>query len=143
MREEEFTDVVLMVDAFAEAKEVPDPLPGYFDEDVTLSGDLFLGPLLSLRRELLDACDPRGINWEPPTKAYPVNFVIGRRAAPGHPWNFDPDRRLWTCIQLSRLVQPTSLGFDRAGRLQFDGDGKLLAFAPSRYRRVSWTGLGG
>ena len=129
---ETLVDVVLQVDAFSDVEDPPDPLPQYFREEVTIAGDLFPAPMADLRRDFLEACEPRGINWDPPEVAYPVNFVMGQRDAPRPYFGFDPDRRLHTCIQLSRLVQPTSLGYGRAGRIRLGDDGEFLGFAPSR-----------
>jgi hypothetical protein len=124
-------DLALMIDAFGEAAEVPSPLPRHFREEVELGPDLWIDPLRDVRTELLEACDPRGINWDPPTKAYGANYAIVRRNAPDPYFNFDPDRRLWTCIQLSRLVRPTSISMGKGGRLSLKPDGTIERFAPS------------
>ena len=44
-RREVMLDLVMMVDAFAEVPEVPDPLPRHFREDVPLAEDLAISPM--------------------------------------------------------------------------------------------------
>lgn len=129
---DELIDVVLMVGAFGETTHRPDPIPKHFREEASLVDDIAIAPLEGIKTELLEACEPTGINWKPPTKSFGINYAILRRNAP-HPYtSFDPDRRLWTCVQLSRLVRPTSLGMGNAGRLTLSQDGTVKRFAPSR-----------
>ena len=126
-------DVVLMVDAFAEVEDIPFPLPKHFEEEISLASDLAIAPLPSVRGELLAACDPRGINWTPPHKNYGANYAIIRRNPPTElSLAFDPDRRLWTCVQLSRLIRPTSIGLGHGGRLSLTKTGEVERFVPSR-----------
>lgn len=124
-------DVVMMVDAFGEAEQRPTTLPKHFREEVQLTDDLKISPLWDLRSDLLEACEPRGIGWSPPTKSFGVDYAIERTDAPEPYFSFDPDRRLWTCVQLSRLVRPTSIGMGKGGRLTLDGSGNVERFAPS------------
>ncbi len=125
-------DLVMMVDAFGEAEHRPSTLPKHFKEDVQLAEELKISPLNAIRSDLLEACEPRGINWSPPTKSFGVNYGIVRVDAPNPYFSFDPDRRLWTCVQLSRLVRPTSIGMAKGGRVTLDESGKVTRFAPSR-----------
>lgn len=129
-------DVAMMVDAFGDGGKVPSPLPAHFKKEVSLSPDVSISPMDGILRDLLEACEPRGLDWEPPAKSFGVNYAFFRRDAPDPYFSFDPDRRLWQSVQLSRLVHPTSVGFAKAGRLTLDSDGKVKRFAPSRLHGV-------
>lgn len=125
-------DAVLQIDAFGEVERLPDPLPSHLDGEVQLAEDLWIGPFTPYRFDMLDQCEPRGLNWEPPIKQFGANYGIYRVDPPVErvPF-FDQDRRLWTCLQLTRLIRPTSIDFQYAGRLEFEGE-SVSRFEPAR-----------
>lgn len=125
-------DLTLAIDVFGEVDDLPDPIPRHVHEVVELDADLIIGPITEHTQQILDACEPRGINLPKPHHAFGSQYGIGRLAPPGHAHQFDPDLRLRTCVQLSRVAHPTALSFVFAGRLTTDGDRRITEFAPAR-----------
>lgn len=125
-------DLTLAIDVFGEADGLPNPLPRHLHEKVSLANDLSIGRVTAHTEQVLDACDLIGIRWKRPFRAFGSQYGIARLAPPGHPSQFDPDLRLRTCVQLSRVVHPTALGYVFAGRLITEDDGTIVEFAPAR-----------
>lgn len=126
-------DIALAMDVFGEAPELPDPLPTHTQRDVPIINGLFIGPV-EHRGEIIEACDPRGISWNPPTRQYGSQYGIWCDVEPGTANQFDVGDRLGICIQLSRLVHPTGIDFRFAGRLSLRDDGTIAEFVPGRVR---------
>lgn len=136
------TDVTLMLDCFSGVPEgdVPalDAWPRHFREEVRIYEDLYIGPLRDLRGQIYDACQPKGMNWVEPTRNFPIEYGIYRcQASSERRWIWDPDQRLQTCLMLSRLVRPTSIGVRYAARLIYDPENSLIEIAPAN---ISGTG---
>ena len=69
---------------------------------------------------LLDACEPRGENFKP-VRQYGCAYALYRENALADPHQqsrFDADGALYKCVALSRLVHPTSVGFETAARIR-------------------------
>ncbi len=127
-------DITLAMDVFGEAPEIPDPLPTHCTKEVAIANALLIGPVKA-RAEIILACDPAGIKWKAPIRQYGSQYGIWCDAPiMGSMNEFDADSRLRSCVQLSRLIHPTNIGFKFAGRLSYDGDGDILEFAPARLR---------
>jgi hypothetical protein len=127
-------DITFAMDVFGEAPELPDPMPRHLRDLVQLADDLVLGPVTPHKQELIEACDPRGVNWLKPHRAYGSQYAFARLSPPGSSYEFDPDRRLLTCIQLSRLAHPTAVAYEFAGRLLTRDSGEVESFSPARLR---------
>jgi len=105
----------------------------HLHEPVALGKDVHLGPF-ELADRVIAACQSLGENWKPPHEW--STYAFWRTGAPyvlDGLIKFDVDRRLSTCIQLSRLVRPTSIGYYRAARL-ITWPGKALEIVPARYQ---------
>ena len=125
-------DLTLAMDVFGEVDDLPDPIPRHLHEIMSLADDLIIGRVTADTEAIIDACDPQGINWHRPHRAFGSQYGIARLARPGHSYQFDPDLRLRTCVQLSRVAHPTALSFIFAGRLTTDNDGAIVEFSPAR-----------
>lgn len=96
--------------------EVP---PRHSREPVKIVGDLWIGPLDELRLDIARAIDSPGENHRvprPPT----MRFAIYRQRAPKEPIKgmlWDADRAIAKCIQISRLIRPSSLAYRYACRI--------------------------
>ena len=123
-----------MANAFGALEETPEPLPNHFSDEVVIKGGLRIGPLEPpLKDRIALACAQQGENWVRPVRSYPLNYAIYRQNAPeDRYWTWDSDRMLWTCLQISRLVRPTSIGLSFAARLVHDGSGAVESIIPAR-----------
>lgn len=113
----DISEVTLMLGPLPEAAIRGASRPRHLTEVVSLGADLWIGPHL-LAERVIAACQPRGENWTPRHEW--SMYAFWRDGAPYAEHGsirFDVDRRLSNCIQLSRLVRPTSIGFSRAARL--------------------------
>jgi hypothetical protein len=86
---------------------------------------------------LLDAAEPRGENWEA-TRQFGVVHAYVRTVwkeadgpDPDELFHWDHERRLYPCVQLSRLVRDNAVGTEYAIRLlrRRDGSERLVPFA--------------
>jgi hypothetical protein len=86
---------------------------------------------------LLDAAQPRGEDWEA-TRQFGVAHAYVRTVwkeadglDPDEPFQWDHERRLYPCVQLSRLVRDNAVGTEYAIRLLRcrDGSERLVPFA--------------
>ena len=113
-------------------------VPAGHDRPVSLPSGIrieCLGPAFAER--LLDAAEPRGENWEA-TRQFGVVHAYVRTVwkeangpDPDALYSWDHKRRLYPCVQLSRLVRDNAVGTEYAIRLLRRGDGseRLVPFA--------------
>jgi hypothetical protein len=135
-------DIAMAMDVLGEASEEPDPRPRHFQQDVAIADDLLIGPFAQHRDAITDACDRVGINPLRPHRLYWSQYSVARIVAEPNGYRFDDDRRLRTCLQLSRLVHPTGIAFEHAGRLVLADGGTIESFTPARIRgssAVAWV----
>jgi hypothetical protein len=93
----------------------------FFEGSLRISEDVWLADFeTEFARDVLNACSQSGENFRP-TRQYgaPYGFVrVSIPYASEHSLHFDHDRRLLTTVALSRLVHPTSIGFQYAARVR-------------------------
>jgi hypothetical protein len=90
----------------------------HFDEPVQISEDLWIGPPGEIAEPIMDACTPPGENTVAPIRQFGCRYAFFRTNAPKDPFfTWDPDRRLATCLQLSRLIRPTTISARYAARV--------------------------
>ncbi len=127
----EICDVVLVRTPYPDANAAESRPLIYFDECLALTDDILLGPVDGdLAGRIADACYPRGENFEP-TRVYgfPYAFIHDPAAVSDNELAFDPKNRLFAAVALSRLVHPTSVGFEQSARLRPlpDGTQQIIA----------------
>jgi hypothetical protein len=119
--EPQVTDYVLVTNAYAEHDARSTRPIVWFDPPRQIEGDTWIGQVdQDLASALLDACDSKGENWHA-YRQYGCSYALYRTnapAPPGHEVHFDHDSLLYTCVALSRLVHPTSVGFGYAARVR-------------------------
>ncbi len=83
-----------------------------------------------LWKAVLTACRPPGCSFTP-------RLQFGQRYAfwndnPAKPseFNWDPDQSLATAVALSRLIHPTSIGFEYSARVIFSPDNRIKQIIP-------------
>lgn len=110
--------------------------PRHTKRRVKLGLDLWLGPA-PYPDALMDACELRGANTLKPTRQFPSHFAFIRTNPPNpeQRYEFDPDSRLRTCLQLSRLIQPTATAFEYAARI-ISGKGAKREIIPYAVRGI-------
>lgn len=113
-------------------------------ERVVLAPGLWLGQLPSdLARTLMDTCDPTLLGVEGQAKFAQCYCYI--RELPDtaelrrHCW--DQDHRLLTCVGLSRLIHPTTVGFRYAARIRHDNTPESVKIVPAEIRGISIDGF--
>lgn len=98
-------------------------LPDITRSAVEIAPGIWLGPT-PFAEQILDACQPIGHNMKRPYLQFGSLYGFYRvyESAP-YPerHDFDPDRRLRTALQLSRLVRPTSTSWEYAAQIWQDG----------------------
>lgn len=101
-------------------------------EHFQLADDLWAGKLDSTTAErVLDGCEPPGCWVKKPPRLYSQLYAFIREPAPTVPsYTWDSDLRLQTCIALSRLIQPTSIGFEHAAQITYNPDGSVSEIIP-------------
>ncbi|HEX3103835.1 MAG TPA: histidine--tRNA ligase [Terriglobales bacterium] len=89
-----------------------------------ITNELWVGKLdLNLAKRVIEACEPRG-EWEhkAPTKLYGQLYAFAREIGATNELNWDSDRKLGTCIALSRIIHPTTVSLAYAARIMFRDD---------------------
>ena len=126
------TDYVLMPNNVVERGDGTLIHERHFSEEVKLADDLWIGPLRDLGNAIMDACEQRGENCEPLTRWFGTQYAVYRRPAPDPFYSWDPDRRISTCLALSRIARPTSLNPYYAARVVSEGSQRMIYPAPRR-----------
>lgn len=101
-------------------------------QQFTLADDLWVGELDNKTAErVLDSCEPCGKWVKKPVRPYCQLYSFVRERAPDNPlYTWDSDRRLQTCIALSRLVHPTPISFEYAARITYNSDNSIREIIP-------------
>ncbi|MFQ5539640.1 MAG: hypothetical protein ACE5FB_04515 [Candidatus Binatia bacterium] len=101
-------------------------------ERFQLADDLWVGRLDDeVAQRVFDSCTPPGSWVNPPVRPFGQLYAFVREPAPPDPiYTWDSDKRLLTCVALSRLVHPTSLSFCYAARLIYGSDRVLREVVP-------------
>ena len=90
-----------------------------WSESHRLHESVWIGRLQhDLGERVMEACGKRGQNFSP-ARQFGASYAFVRLSADqsdGHRLTFDPDRRLWAAVALSRLIHPTSLAYEYAAR---------------------------
>jgi hypothetical protein len=111
------TDVILHTGAipYKDGKLV---WPTHTRRKISIAPDLWIGPRND-REAIMDACEPRGENTLKAIRQFPCHYAFFRTNPPnkGKRHGFDPDLRLRTAIQLSRIVRPTTTAYAYAARI--------------------------
>jgi hypothetical protein len=95
-------------------------LPKHCDLPVEIVPGLTIGPLGDDAEHILDACETRGENKSRAYRQYGSLYAFVRKDAPISEHSrriWDPDRRLATALQLSRIAKPTTIGYEYAARI--------------------------
>jgi hypothetical protein len=130
------TDVLLVASPYAHGGGNPGRPVVYFERSYRILDDVWLANFdVDFARRILDACEHRGENFHAHRQyGAPYGFVrVSAPEVPGHAFNFDHDARLLTCVALSRLVHPTSIGFENAARIRTSGDGHRQVIPHTAY----------
>jgi hypothetical protein len=129
------TDVVLVPSPYAHGGGGPGRPIVYFEDSYRIAEDVWLANFdIDFANGIMDACEPRGENFEP-RRQYGAPYGLVRVSVPdvpGHTLHFDHDSRLLTCVALSRLVHPTSIGFAYSARIieRNDGSRQVVPHTP-------------
>lgn len=89
---------------------------------IELGNGLWVGPLeLETVNAIFDACSPRGMNFNA-TRQFGYHYCFVREQKTPHTPSirWDEDRRLQNCMDLSRLVHPTTIATHFSARLSYE-----------------------
>ena len=138
---EPFTDVALSPST-GDPKETA---AARLEVQIRLADDLYAIPCdWDFWKAVTAACDAPGIDLTTAIdlRARPL-YAFARVNAPRTPvYGWDPDGRLQQCIALSRLVRPTSIGFDYSARIigTLNGERSMIKPGPVRgFGAHAWT----
>lgn len=137
------TDVVLMPSPYAHGGGQPARKIVYFENSYRITDEVWLANFdTDFAKDIMDACQQRGKNFDP-IRQYgaPYGFVRTEAPSAGNQLHFDSDARLFSCVALSRLVHPTSLGFQISARvLEWEnGHRKIVPHAPDRFNAYAFV----
>ncbi len=92
--------------------------PKYHLRKAKVGPDLWIGRHPD-REAIMDACEQRGANSLKAFRQFPSHYAFFRTHAPDPTdrYKFDSDRRLRTCLQLSRLIRPSETGYYYSARI--------------------------
>ncbi len=137
-----YRDVVIHTNAatFGKEEEVRTfpPIEGRID----LSEEIWIGGLdLETARAIMDTCEPNSLGVMGPVRQFAHLYAFVRELA-GHAdiHRWDDDNYLTAVVGLSRLIHPTSIGFDYAARTGYGSDGVKQVF-PAQIVGISTEGL--
>lgn len=120
-RDPTVTDYVVVTGAYDQRDEKSMRPVVEFLSPRQIHGDIWIAQIdHALCEALLDACEPRGENFKP-VRQSGCAYAFYRENAPAGPAQqnrFDADGALYKCLALSRLVHPTSVGFENAARIR-------------------------
>lgn len=97
-----------------------------------IGSEVWIGPLPEgiSRDSIFDSCDPPGFEFRPVRQyGYRYSFVRVTHSSDSPSISWDEDRKLQVVIMLSRLVQPTTLGYHYSARA-ICKDGTLIQVVP-------------
>lgn len=120
----QYRDVVIHTNAaiFGNEEEVRESPP--VRQRIDLSQEIWLGPLeLEAAKAIMDTCEPTASGVISPARPFAHLYAFVREL-PGHAdiYRWDHDNELTAIIGLSRLVHPTSVGFEYAARVGYEPD---------------------
>jgi len=110
--------------------------PKFTRRAARLADDLWIGRH-AVREAVMDACELRGENSLQAIRQFPSHYGFYRTNAPhaANRYRFDSDNRLRTCLQLSRLIRPSSTGYCYAARIIRDR-GRRREIVPFHWRGI-------
>lgn len=112
------------------------------EERVDLSDQIWIGRLdLQAAKAIMDTCEPKTLGVMAPVRQFAHLYAFVRELvghADMHRW--DEDNYLTAVVGLSRLIHPTSIGFDYAARIGYGSDGVKQVF-PAQIVGISTEGL--
>jgi|SRR6516164_287144 len=126
----QYRDVVIHTNAPIFGKEHEARKSPPIQERIELNEQVWIGPLdLETANAIMDTCDPKTLGVMPPVRQFGHLYAFVREI-PGyadiHRW--DHDNELAGVIGLSRLIHPTSIGFDYAARIGYESSGVKQIF---------------
>jgi hypothetical protein len=76
------------------------------------------------------ACRPRGQSFDPVPQFGQLYALWNDDPADPSEFSWDPDQSLATAVALSRLIHPTSIGFEYSARVIFGSDNRIKQIIP-------------
>ena len=129
------TDVIIFPNSGLAGRAWHENLGPRLDTPVDLGHGVELRKLpVYLAEQIIVACKPQGYYPRParaPVRNWGQLYTFVRENPPVEPpLQWDADRRLQECIAISRLVRPTSIGFEYAATLRYTPAGELASIFP-------------
>src|SRR4030095_3442352 len=105
--------------------------PGPVRTETQLHGGVRIGLQSNeLWKAVLTACRPQGYSFAPTPLFGQLYALWNENPADPTGFNWDPDQSLATAIALSRLIHPTSTGFEYSARVIFKHNDSLKQIIP-------------
>ncbi len=134
----QYRDVVIHTNApiFGNEEQVSKFPP--VNERIHLSDQIWIGRLdLEAAKAIMDTCEPKALGVTVPVRQFAHLYAFVREIpahADIHRW--DHDNELTAVIGLSRLIHPTSVGFDYAARIGYEPD-RVKRIFPAQITGIS------
>lgn len=126
----QYRDVVIHTNApiFGKEEELRKCPP--IQEWIALSEQISIGPLdLETAKTIMDTCESKTFGVTSPVRQFAHLYAFVREiSGPADIARWDHDNELTAVIGLSRLIHPTSTGFDYAARVGYDSNGVRQVF---------------
>lgn len=93
--------------------------------------EVYIGPQDNeLWKAVCTACRPRGYSFDPVLQFGQLYAFWNENPGKPSEYIWDPDQSLASAVVLSRLIHPTSTGFEYSARVMFSSDGKVEKIIP-------------
>jgi hypothetical protein len=120
-----YRDIVIHTNAPIAGKE--DTVKAFppIRERIDLSQEIWVGRLeLDVAKAIMDTCEPKTVGVIGPYRQYAHLYAFVRELpVPADIYHWDHDNELTAAIGLSRLIHPTTIGFDYAARIGYEPGG--------------------
>ncbi len=127
-------DVALVRNTLAQANRAAINRANLIRDPVDLGNSLWIGRLdQDTTNAIVEACEPPGLNFSL-NRAWGVMYTMFRTDPPAGQesrYQWDPDGRISLGIRMSRLVHPTTIGYEFTARVVDDGEPPRHVIAPS------------
>src|SRR4030095_12011012 len=105
--------------------------PGPIQTPTQLYQGIYIGlQSKNLWKEVYTACRPRGYSFDPTPQFGQLYAFCNDNPANPSEYNWDPDKGLATSVVLSRLIHPTSTGFEYSARVVLSLNSQIKQIIP-------------
>lgn len=99
---------------------------------INIFSDVWIGKIEKERAdEIMQACEPKGYNFNYRRQYYQLYSVVRELPPGGHTNRWDADQKLQFFMAFSRLIHPTSISFEYTATVKQNNKGEIQEIKPS------------